>query len=230
MPDAADQQQATDLISSISYFSEVDQATLEAIAEFAVYRTYDADQTIFLEGEPSAGLFIVQRGAVTSVKLSPEGREQVMRVVGPGEVFNAIGVLARSTNPGSVVALEATALWILPRVDLLRILDEHPSLASMVIQALAERNQHLMKQVEDLSLRTVEARLAGMLLAQASENTIQRASWDTQAEMAARLGTVPDVLNRALRRFSEDGLIEVERQLIKILDRERLAARADLGK
>jgi len=72
-------------------------------------------------------------------------------------------------------------------------------------------------------VRSVEERLARLLLAQASEDTVSRQRWTTQAEMASRLGTVPDVLNRAL---VEEGLIQVERRRIRILDRPRLAARA----
>jgi CRP/FNR family transcriptional regulator len=85
-----------------------------------------------------------------------------------------------------------------------------------------------MGQVEDLSLRSVEARLARLLIQEATDGTLQRRRWDTQAAMAARLGTVNDVLNRALRRLAADGLISVERRQIRILDDERLADLAQL--
>jgi CRP/FNR family transcriptional regulator len=177
---------------------------------------------------PSSGLYIVQEGWLKSVKTSPDGREQVMRVVGPGDVFNAIGALASPTNPGTVITLEPATLWILQRETLLRLLEERTNLAGMIIQALAERVQRLMSQVEDLSLRSVEARLARLLIEEATGETVVRRRWDTQAEMAARLGTVLDVLNRALRRLAADGIIEVKRHRILILDQERLATLADL--
>jgi len=221
-------QEAADLLSSIPYFAHVDAHTVNTIAQSAIRRSYEADQYVLMEGEPSSGLFVVQEGWLKSVKTSPEGREQVLRVVGPGEVFNAIGVLASATNPGTVIALEPATVWILQRDTLLRMLEEHAGLAWMVIQALAERVQRLMSQVEDLSLRTVEVRLARLLLEEATGETIVRRRWDTQAEMAARLGTVLDVLNRALSRLAADGVIKVERHQILILDQEQLASIADL--
>lgn len=220
--------EAADLLSSISYFSHVDASTLDLIAQSAICRNYEANQIVFLEGEPSAGLFVVQDGWLKSVKGTTEGREQVVRVVGPGEVFNAIGVLASSTNPGTVIALEPAVVWIIERESLLQLLEQHSSLTWMVIQALAERVQRLMKQVEDLSLRSVEARLARLLVEESTDLSLLRRQWETQAAIAARLGTVPDVLNRALRHFTEEGLITVERQRIQILDMERLSVIAGL--
>jgi len=83
--------------------------------------------------------------------------------------------------------------------------------------------------VEDLSLRTVEARLARFLLEQATGGVLRRQRWATQAEMAARLGTVPDELNRALRSLAEEGLIQVKRHQIQILDRQGLEAKVMPG-
>lgn len=220
--------EAIDLLASIPYFSGVDAQTLEAIARAAVRRKYEAGQTVFFEGQPSAGLFVVQKGYLKSVKISTGGREQVIRVVGPGDVFNAIGVLASSTNPGTVIALEPATLWIIERESLLHILDEHPALAGMIIQTLAARVQRLMKQVEDLSLRSVEERLARLLMEESSQGVVPRRKWDTQAEMAARLGTVTDVLNRSLRRMEDKGLIEVERDQIRILDQDSVTKLANL--
>jgi CRP/FNR family transcriptional regulator len=85
---------------------------------------------------------------------------------------------------------------------------------------------NLASLAEDLSLRTVEARLARLLLDRAEEDVLHRERWATQAEMAARLGTVLDVLNRALQQLSSERLIEVERHQIRILDREGLASKA----
>lgn len=85
---------------------------------------------------------------------------------------------------------------------------------------------HLASLAEDLSLRTVEARLARLLLERADEGTVRRRRWATQAEMAARLGTVLDVLNRALQQLANEGLIEVERHRIRIVDRDGLKAKA----
>ncbi len=228
MAEASDVRGIADLLASISYLKGLDRATVEMVARSALRRAYEAGQLAFLEGEPSSGLCVVQEGWLKAIKLGPDGREQVLDFLGPGEVFNAVGVFASPSNPASVIALEKSTVWIIRRDTMIGLLDKHPQLAHAVIQDLAGRVLHLVQLVEDLSLRSVEARLARLLLHQATSGTLPRHRWATQAEMAARLGTVPDVINRALRALAQDGLIRVERHQIQILDQAGLEAVAGL--
>jgi CRP/FNR family transcriptional regulator len=218
----------THMLSALAYFDGLEPGTVQAIARSAIDRHYDPDEIVFLEGEPCAGLYVVEKGWLKSVKMSPAGREQVVRFVGPGETFNEVGVLADAPNQVTVIALEPSIVWLIRHEALTRLLEADRRLARTVTQNLARRVLHLMSLVEDLSLRTVESRLARLLLEQAGEGAIQRHRWATQAEMAARVGTVPDVLNRALRKLGDEGLIRVERHQIQVLDREALEARAML--
>lgn len=217
---------AAQILSAVPYLAELDAATLETIGRVAVQRKYDAGQMVFLEGEPCAGLCIVQQGWLKAVKISPAGREQVLRVIGPGEVCNEISVFAGTPNPATVMALEAATVWTIRQETILSLMDESPSLARTITQNLAARVLNLLALVEDLSLRTVEERLARLLLQRADEGTLHRRRWATQTEMAARIGTVPDVLNRALRSLVEEGLIRVKRHQIQILDPQGLEAKA----
>jgi CRP-like cAMP-binding protein len=146
--------------------------------------------------------------------------------VGPGEEFSGVGVFADTLNQATVIALEPATVWVVEREPLLMLMDRHPSLGRVIIQNLARRIHHLMDLVGDLSLLTVEARLAQFILDNATGNTMERRSWSTQAALAARLGTVPDVLNRALRTLAEEGLIEIARQKIQIVDRKGLVRKA----
>ncbi|MEW6569296.1 MAG: Crp/Fnr family transcriptional regulator [Chloroflexota bacterium] len=216
------------LLAGAPYLASPEAPLLEEIARSAVRRRFEPGQVVFIEGEPAAGLCFVESGWLKSVKVSPAGREQVLRVVGPGEVFNEVGVFVGTANPVTVVALEEATLWIIERQTMLRLVDQRPELARLVIQNLAERALYLVALVEDLSLRTVEARLARLILQRSREGTLERKRWATQAEMASRLGTVPDVLQRALRNLVDEGLIEVERQRIRILNRKGLKAKAQL--
>ena len=217
------------LLKAVSYFSNLDDAALKLVAQSAIRRVYDAGQVILLEGEPCAGLYIVESGWLKAVKIGMDGREQVLQTLGPGDVFNAISVFTDAPNQATVTALETSQVWIVRREVLLSMMDEHPALARQVVKDLAGRVMHLVRMVEDLSLRSVEARLARLLLEQAEGEAVQRRRWATQAEMAARLGTVPDVVNRALRKLAEAGMIHVERHQIQILDKEGLISRCSGG-
>ncbi len=217
---------ALEVLSAAPYFQELDLAVADMVAQAAVKRDYDTGQFVLFEGEPSAGLFIVERGWVKAIKISPDGREQVLNIVGPGEAFNMLSVFTGAANPASVVALEPATLWVIYQEAMQRLLDSQPQLVRRVIQVMAGRILHLIDLVEDLSLRSVEARLARLLVEEADNGIVQRRRWATQAEIAARLGTVPDVLNRVFRKLVEEELIQLDRQQISILDLEGLEAKA----
>lgn len=217
------------LLTKIPYFAHLDEPIREEIARFALRRDYAGDEIIFLEGDPCQGLYLVETGWLKVFKLARTGREQVLHFLGPGETFNALSVFTEALNPATVMALEPSTVWLIRRETMLSLLETHPPLARTVIQDLAGRLLHMMSLVEDISLRPVEERLARYLLEQAEAHTVQRRRWATQAEMAARLGTVPDVFNRALRKLVEAGLIEVSRHQIRLLDPERLHKLAQGG-
>ena len=208
--------------SEVLYFSELDTAILELIAAATLQQTYAADQYIFMEGEPCIGLYIVTQGWLRAVKVSPGGREQVIRFVGPGDVFNEVGVLTGGVNMVTVEALEPAEVLSIERDWLLEMMEQHPILAKSLVLNLANRVLYAMNLIVDLSLHSVESRLARFLLEQATENYIDRKSWATQAAIAARIGTVPVVINRAFRTFVEKNWIDLERNRIHILDQESL--------
>jgi CRP/FNR family transcriptional regulator len=137
-----------------------------------------------------------------------------------------ISVFTGAANPASVVALEPTTLWVIYQDAMQRLLETQPQLVQRIILVMAGRILHLIDLVEDLSLRSVEERLARFLVVGSENGIVQRRRWATQAELASQLGTVPDVLNRAFRRLVEEELIVLERHQISIIDLEGLEAKA----
>jgi CRP/FNR family cyclic AMP-dependent transcriptional regulator len=124
-------------------------------------------------------------------------------------------------------------LWVVARADIRRLAQAHPELAWALIESIAGRARRLVAMVEDLALRPVKARLAKLLLAEAERTAgrtqINRDQMVTQAEMAARLGTVREMIGRALRELADEGLIAFDRHRIIILDRAALADAAEGG-
>lgn len=213
-------------LGSVSYFAGLRQELLAEIATAMTKRVYEPGEVVFFEGDQARSLYIVQDGYLKAVKISTEGREQVLQVMGPKEVFGAIVVFHGVENPATVMALERSTVYSIDQETMKRLLAANSELATRVIEILASRVLHLLNLVEDLSLRSVEARLARMLIERSEEGLVARHRWTTQAEMAARLGTVPDVLNRALRKLAEEGAIQVDRHQIQILDSEALETKA----
>jgi CRP/FNR family transcriptional regulator len=220
--------QATETaLASVPYFAGLDDELLAAIAAITALHHYQEGEIVFLEGEPCRGLYIVQSGWLKGLIASPGGREQIIRLLGPGDAFNEHGVLTKEgTNLVTVQVVEESSIWVVDRSSLLSLMDQYPVLTRAVMQHLASRVVHLMKLVEDLSLRSVEARLARLLLEQPKLES-ERHRWVTQAEMAARLGTVVDVVNRALHKLEAEGLIRIVRHRIEIVNRLRLEQKAE---
>jgi CRP/FNR family transcriptional regulator, dissimilatory nitrate respiration regulator len=209
-------------LTTIPYFKNADPETIREVVKAAFMQEYETGQLVLLEGEQTAGLYIVQQGSLKVTKIALDGREQILQFLGAGDVFNAISVFTGQPNMATVSALEPSKVWLIRRETILKMLDTHPQFSRRVIQDLAERVTHLITLVEDLSLRSVEARLARLLLEHSVDDRVQRQRWATQIEIASRLGTVPDVVSRTLRKLVERGLIEMNRQEIKLIDRAGL--------
>lgn len=210
------------------YFVGIEAGILHEVAGLATWHEYDPGAVIFLEGELNTGLYTLDVGWVKVVKFSLDGREQVLRYFGPGQVFSEIGIFMARPNPVTAIALEHVALWRLHHSTLRPLWIAQPELLLHVLANMADRISHLADLAATLSLHPVEVRLARLLLEAGVDNTLPRQSWLTQAELAARLGTVPDVLSRALRTLSDAGLIRVDRRQITILNREALLQRAQV--
>lgn len=221
---------ALNALNKITYFSEIDEHIQKELAQYAYPITIEIGEILLIEGDESMAVYVVESGWLKSSKSSPNGREHVLRFIGAGETFNEVSVLIETTNPTTITALERSVLYVIQRNTILDLLDKHPKLARIIIQRLAGTVQFLFTMIEDLSLRSIEARLARYLLDRASNGTLHRPRWATQAELANHLGTVPNVLNRSLRNLEQEQLIKVERHQIKILDFPGLTERASLDK
>ena len=215
------------ILSSVHHFAGLPADVQDAIAAQAIPRRFHADQVIFLEGEPADTLYILEKGWVKSIRMSRQGREQAIMFLKPGELFGDVAVLTGTTYPGTVIALESVSVLAIEREIILPLVASHAELASAVIQRFGERILHFVGLVEDLSLRSVEARLAHTLLIHAQVSNgrfvVPRRPWTTIDEMAIRLGTVRDVLGRSLRAMEEAGVLRIERDEIVILDPKRLS-------
>lgn len=220
--------QATTALAATALFGGLSSELLTALAGVAVRVDYGPQQVVFFAGTPDEGLYVVAQGWVKSVKTAFDGREQTLALFGPGEVFN-LAVLAAVATQATVITLESVTLWRIGNSYLQGLITAHPDLAYALIRSLAQRVVHLNALVEDLALRPIEARLARLILTQSRDGLIARRRWATQAELAAQIGTVPDVFNRALRTLSAAGLIAVDRRHIRIVDRAGLEARAQLA-
>lgn len=218
-------------LSKIEHFKSLPIEAQNALIDVAIPRQYKAGQVIYLEGEPADYVYILEKGWVKATRMTHEGREQGLLFLRPVEIFGDIAVFSGSTYPGTVTALEDVEAWLIPSPTLLLLVKQYPALALAIIHRLSERVLHYIGLVEDLSLRSVEARLANTLLRNAElqneQLVVSRREWTTLDEMAVRLGTVRDVLSRAMKVLEAENLITVNKQFIQLLDPKGLSERAE---
>lgn len=224
--------QVKTVLQRLRHFAELPDEVQQTIAMSATHRHFDAGQVIYVEGEPAESIYILESGWVKATRMTRDGREQAMMFLRPVEIFGDIAVFTGTTYPGTVVALEDVDVWVIPAQTILDLIPRHPELAMAIIRHLGGRVLHYIGLVEDLSLRSVEARLANTLLRNAEvqdgQLIVPRRHWTTFDEMAVRLGTVRDVLSRALKTLEAEGLLKVEKQAIVLLDPKGLEQRGSL--
>jgi CRP-like cAMP-binding protein len=210
-----------EFLKSIPYFSGLEPVVLEEIRRFIFEKKYERAEIILLEGDPAQALFFLNRGAVKVFKTSPEGKEQILSIVRPGESFNDISVFDGGLNPASAQAMGEVDVYGIGRKDMEGLLKKHPEVARNVLQVMAKRVRELVVLVEDLSFRHVMGRVAKILLEYASDEAGPRPRL-TQQEIAAMAGTAREVVGRSLKALEQDGLIRLESHRVVINDRNAL--------
>lgn len=220
-----DDQLSQDL-RTIPLLSGLSERTLLQLRSVALRRTYAPGALILLGGDPCVAVFFIVSGQARIYRLSAQGRQQVLATLGPGQSFNtAPPFVPEASSPASVEAIGETTVLTLRKEDFLSLVRTCPDLSWAILEDFASRLLHLTDLVEDLALRSVRGRLARFLLEQADGLHVNR-QW-TQDEMAVHLGTVRDVVGRALRGLVDAGLLRIERGRIVLLDRKGLEVEAD---
>ncbi len=210
------------------FFAELEPPDLEALGGAMFQRSYPAGQIVLLEGAASSVLYVVQAGRLKLFKTSPRGREQVLRLMRPGDMFNEVAVFDSGPNPASAQAIEDCTLYLLRRRDLLRFVAERPGIALAVTRTFAKRLREALALVEDLAFRDVTSRLAKILLegsgedGRGTQNGQSPAPRLTQELLAAMAGSRREVVGRALKALSHEGAIRLARGKIHVLDRDAL--------
>ena len=212
-----------DVLHQIPLFATLSSGDLAHVAAMTVERHYERGDIILLEGDKGGALHYVREGVVKVFKTSVGGKEQVLRLIAAGHTFNDVPALDGGSNPASAAAMEPSVVYVIRRIELLKLIATRPEVAGAVVQTLASALRHLVALVEDLSLRHVTARVAKLLLEQeASFQEEQHIYHLTQQEMAALAGTAREVVGRALKELEVAGAIEMRQGHAVVLNRERL--------
>ena len=209
---------ALDVMARIPLFSGLNMAQLAQFGGIAVERAFGKNEWVFAEGDEGDGFYVVLSGSIKVFKLSADGKEHILHIFAPGQVFGEVPVFAGEHFPANAQAIVASRLFFFPRAAFVALLEKHPGLA--------------LKLLADLSLKEIPARLATYLLhlAETQGRRDQVTLAISKGQLASLLGTIPETLSRMFAKLSGQNLIAVEGRTIRLLDIPALEELAEAGK
>ena len=211
-------------LKHVMLFAGLDKEALASIARLAIERKVSAGQILFRDGEPADGFYVVLDGRGKVYKLSPDGRQQILHVFGPGMAFAEAAMFAGQTFPAFAEAMADSRVAFFPRDRFLKGLGDNPALAAGMIASLARLCRQLTTLVEQIALTDVAGRLARYLTDLARRKGVELEDDASlrldlpKGELACYLGTVPETLSRALARLTAAGILEVDGKTITVRD------------
>ena len=216
-----------ELLKSVPYFSGVSEPILASIGKHVFERKAARGEILAFEGTPSDILYFVVDGVVKVFKISADGKEQIFRIIRPGDSFNDVPVLGGGMNLASAAAMSAVVLNGIKKKDLEAIIKEYPQVALNVVQVLSQRVEELVALVEDFSFRHVSGRVAKILLEYAGNGGGEKPRL-TQQEIAAVIGTAREMVGRSLKNLESEGAIRMEHNRIIITNQAALRSIAGM--
>ena len=197
------------------YFDELPETVLKIIAEKTQLREYERGDMLFWEGDPCAGLHIIESGSVKLYRISPQGRQYIIAVLSDGATCNEVPAFDGGANPVNVEALETTRAWVVEANMLRELVKDNPEFALKILGKFGQNLRQLVGKVSEMAFYQVTHRLARLITEMPIEEI--RSHW-TQEQLAARLGTVREVVSRSLRELEKSGAIRMEDRRIHIAD------------
>ncbi|MFA6093127.1 MAG: Crp/Fnr family transcriptional regulator [Elusimicrobiota bacterium] len=209
-------------------FSAVGEEALSRLVGRCTLRRVEAGAAVFEAGTRADRFFAVLSGRVKVCKLSPRGDEQILHLYGPGRTIGEAAVWAQIDYPASAAAVEDALLLVIPYLSLRDAVSKDPDLVMGMLAGMSAKLHEFVRLIEELSLKEVPARLAGILLAESKRAGAPRFRLkQSKRELASQIGTIAETLSRALAKLKSAGLIDVRGSTFTLKDPAALRKLAD---
>ena len=213
-------------------FREFPAPVIEHFGTYMTRRSVRRGTTIFTKGDPGTGLMAVLWGSVKISVPTADGREAVLNIINPGEIFGEIALLDGRPRTADAVAMDDSELMVIDRRDFIPFLREQPDIALKFIEILCARIRHTSEQVEDVMYLSFPGRLAKTLLqltggpeTPATHRNIRI----TQRELSSIIGMSRESTNKQLRAWENRKWVRLQRGGIAVLNPSALAKLAAEG-
>lgn len=208
-------------IHQVPIFNHLSEEEMMKISKVVGHKKYQKGELVFLSGDPSENLFIIQKGKIKISRISETGREQILRILQPGEFLGELSLFGSALLYHNAETLEKTEVCFIHRQDLNHLVQQFPNIAVKILEACTKRLESAESLIEQLGLQGVEQRVAGILLQLAVSEDLLLAM--SKRDLASLIGTTSETLSRKLSHFQDQGWIKlIGHRRIRILDRKRL--------
>jgi CRP/FNR family transcriptional regulator, dissimilatory nitrate respiration regulator len=208
-------------------FADLSSDNLAAVADVCSLKSLEKGEMLFREGDKAEGFYVLQTGAISIFKVTPDGREQIICVFRPPESFAEVTLATVEAYPANGVALENSKVILVQRSGFRDLICRQPELSLHMLASMSLHLKHLVQTLQDYKGRQIEGRLADWLIRHAPAGAESFDLPVSKKNLAGQLGVTSETLSRTLARFRDEGLIRVEGPRLHLLNTGGLRAYTD---
>jgi CRP/FNR family transcriptional regulator, cyclic AMP receptor protein len=209
-------------LSDVDLFRDLSERDMAELDRVTTITAVPRGRVFYEPEDVSQVLFLIREGRVQIYRISPEGKKLVIATLGPGALFGEMALLGQQMQNAFAEALEDCRIFVMSRADLERLILNQPSVGQRVLETTGKRLRDAEKRLEDMAFKSIPARLASLLLRMSAEQGSDEVVGMTHQDLAETVGTYRETATQVLNDMKADGLIEIGRKRITILDRARL--------
>ncbi len=210
-------------LSGIQVFRDLSLSELAEMDRQITMSTCQAGRIFYMPNDTGEVLFLLKRGRVQLYRIAPNGKKLIVSTLGPGAIFGEMSLVGQGMHNTFAEAIDECVLCVMSRSDVERLMREKPDVAFRFVQALGSRLTELETQLEDIAFKSIPSRLAGLLIEiNHKQGNLHLVKGYTHQDFSEMLGTYRETVTQTLNDFKTDGLIEIGRKQVKLLDLQGL--------
>lgn len=215
-------------LKKIDLFKTLSDEELKELEHYLTTAMFRKKEDIFTEGDAPEWFYIVLTGKVKVTKISHDGKEIILEIISPFDIFGGVAVLRNFPYPANAVAMEDAEILKISRKNLMRLVDRFPNLMFCIALQLGDRMKSSYDTLKNIALERVEARIAALLLKLGNKVGVETDAGLmidmrlTKQDVADMVGTTVETSIRTFSKFKKEGLVTDSDGKIIIKDREGL--------
>jgi len=216
------QDQKLNYLSTIHVFRDLSPDELMEMDRQITMSTCSPGKIFYMPEESGEVLFLLKKGHVQIYRLAPNGKKLVVATLGPGAIFGEMSLVGQGMHNTFAEAVDDCLLCVMSRADVERLMREKPDVAYRFFETMGDRVSQLETSLENIAFKSIPARLAGLLLRLSVERGSNEIRGYTHQDFSEMLGTYRETITQTLNDFKAQGLIDIGRKRIRLLDCPRL--------